>query len=200
MPPHRAYAWNAIARTTNIVPLVPDHEVSNAEFRIIRVGHQALSLRGVIQSGHRLKNFPYARQGQGGNNNKAQSTAAATPAGLPTQQGASFGTGGGQCQNRLYALQARYYHEYSPDVVTTKKMISKVYIYYLVWIKDSNSETLTLESVPVVNEFPEVFPEYLFGVPPEREVNFGIDLLPDTQPISIPPYRMAPSDVKELKE
>ncbi|WMV43384.1 hypothetical protein MTR67_036769 [Solanum verrucosum] len=52
----------------------------------------------------------------------------------------------------------------------------------------------------VVNEFPEVFPEDLPGVPPEREINFGIDLLPDTQPISIPPYRMAPAELKELKE
>ncbi|WMV50937.1 hypothetical protein MTR67_044322 [Solanum verrucosum] len=48
--------------------------------------------------------------------------------------------------------------------------------------------------------FPEVFPEDLPGVPPEREIDFGIDLLPDTQPISIPPYRMAPAELKELKE
>ncbi|WMV18926.1 hypothetical protein MTR67_012311 [Solanum verrucosum] len=33
-----------------------------------------------------------------------------------------------------------------------------------------------------------------------REIDFGIDLLPDTQPISIPPYRMAPTELKELKE
>ena len=36
-------------------------------------------------------------------------------------------------------------------------------------------------------------------VPPEREINFRIDLLPDTQHISIPPYRMAPAERKELK-
>ncbi len=81
-----------------------------------------------------------------------------------------------------------------------KKMISKGYIYHLILVKDSNSETPTLESVPVVNEFPEVFPEDLPRVPPEREIDFGIDLLPDTQPISIPPYRMAPAELKELKE
>ena len=53
---------------------------------------------------------------------------------------------------------------------------------------------------PVVNEFPDVFPEDLPGLPPEREVEFGIDMIPDTQPISIPPYRMAPAELRELKE
>ena len=81
-----------------------------------------------------------------------------------------------------------------------RKMISKGYLYHLVRVKDSSSESPTLESVPVVSEFPEVFPEDLPGVPPEREIDFGIDLLPDTQPISIPPYRMAPTELKELKE
>ena len=38
------------------------------------------------------------------------------------------------------------------------------------------------------------------GIPPEREVDFGIDLLPDTQPISITPYRMTTIELKELKE
>ncbi|KAH0743187.1 hypothetical protein KY290_031180 [Solanum tuberosum] len=79
-------------------------------------------------------------------------------------------------------------------------MISKGYLYHLVWVKDSSSETLTFESVPLVNEFPEVFREDLPRVPPEREIDFGIDLLPNTQPISIPPYRMAPVELKGLKE
>ncbi|KAH0637947.1 hypothetical protein KY290_036496 [Solanum tuberosum] len=81
-----------------------------------------------------------------------------------------------------------------------RKMISKGYLYHLVRVKDSSSESPTLESVPVVNEFPEVFPDDLPEVPPKREIDFGIDLLPDTQPISIPPYRMAPAELKELKE
>ena len=70
-------------------------------------------------------------------------------------------------------------------------MISKIYLYHLVWVKDSSSETPTLESVLVVCEFLEIFPEDLPGLPPEREINLGIDLFPDTQPISIPPYKMA---------
>ncbi|XP_069148137.1 uncharacterized protein [Solanum lycopersicum] len=66
--------------------------------------------------------------------------------------------------------------------------------------KDSSLETPSLESVPVVCEFPEASPKDLPGVFPEREIDFGIDLLPDTQPISISPYRMDPAELKELKE
>ncbi len=51
-----------------------------------------------------------------------------------------------------------------------------------------------------MNEFIDVFPEELPGLPPEREIDFGIDLLPGTEPISIPPYRMAPAELRELKE
>ena len=68
-----------------------------------------------------------------------------------------------------------------------RKMISKGFFYPLVWVKDSSLETPTLESVPAVCEFPELFPKNLPGVPPEREIDFGIDLLLDTQPIYIPP-------------
>ena len=42
-----------------------------------------------------------------------------------------------------------------------------------------------------MRELPEVFPDDLSEIPPEREIDFGIDLLTDTQPISIPPYRIA---------
>ena len=77
-----------------------------------------------------------------------------------------------------------------------RKIISDNYLDVLVRVKDSSLETPTLELVPVVCEFPEDLP----GVPPKREIDFGIDLLPDTQPISIPPYRMASAELKESKE
>ena len=79
-------------------------------------------------------------------------------------------------------------------------MIRKGYLYHLVRVHDLDAEPPTLQSVPVVNEFPDVFPYELPGLPLEREVEFAIDLLPDTQPISIHPYRMAPAELKELKE
>ncbi|KAF3616760.1 putative CST complex subunit CTC1-like [Capsicum annuum] len=46
----------------------------------------------------------------------------------------------------------------------------------------------------------EASPDVVMGLPPEREVEFGIDVIPGTQPISIPPYRMAPAELRELKE
>ncbi|KAH0691243.1 hypothetical protein KY285_018431 [Solanum tuberosum] len=80
------------------------------------------------------------------------------------------------------------------------KLFSKGCVYHLVRVNDSSVEVLPIQSVPVVKEFPEVFPDDLLGVPPEREIDFGIDLLLDTRPISIPPYRMAPTELTELKD
>ncbi|XP_058189294.1 uncharacterized protein LOC131306881 [Rhododendron vialii] len=51
----------------------------------------------------------------------------------------------------------------------------------------------------VVCNFPDVFPEELPGLPPEREVEFTIELLPGTAPISVPPYHFAPAELRELK-
>ncbi|XP_070031717.1 uncharacterized protein [Nicotiana tomentosiformis] len=53
---------------------------------------------------------------------------------------------------------------------------------------------------PIVKEFPEMFPDDLPGIPPDREIEFGIDTLLGTQPISIPPYIMAPVELNELKK
>ncbi|XP_070039753.1 uncharacterized protein [Nicotiana tomentosiformis] len=81
-----------------------------------------------------------------------------------------------------------------------RKFIAKGCIYHLVHVKDIDKEPATLQSVPIVNEFPTVFPDELLGIPPKREIDFAIDLLPDAQPISIPPYRMAPAELRELRE
>ncbi|XP_070038250.1 uncharacterized protein [Nicotiana tomentosiformis] len=82
----------------------------------------------------------------------------------------------------------------------TRTMIRKGYNYHLVWVLDVKAESPSLQSIPVVNEFPDIFPDELSGLPPEREIEFAIDTLPDTQPISNPPYRMAPAYLRELKE
>ena len=79
------------------------------------------------------------------------------------------------------------------------KMMAKGLLCHLVSVNDLDHDVPSIDSVPVVNEFLDVFPEDLPGVPPLREIDFGIDLEPDTKPISIPPYRMAPAELKELK-
>src|SRR4051812_44502942 len=56
-----------------------------------------------------------------------------------------------------------------------------------------------LEDIQVVRDFPDVFPEELLGMPPDRCVEFIVDLIPGTAPISRRPYRMAPHELAELK-
>ena len=57
-----------------------------------------------------------------------------------------------------------------------------------------------IDGLPVVKEFPEVFPDEIPDVPPEREVEFSIDLVPGTKPVSMAPYRMSASELAELKK
>ena len=70
---------------------------------------------------------------------------------------------------------------------------------FLALILDSKREQVNLENIPVIREFPDVFPEELPGVPPEREVDLSIELVQGTTPISRAPYHMAPTELKELK-
>jgi len=58
----------------------------------------------------------------------------------------------------------------------------------------------SLEGVPVVNEYPDVFPDELPGMPPDRDIEFSIDLVPGTSPIAKRPYRMVASELAELKK
>ncbi|GAU37126.1 hypothetical protein TSUD_278780 [Trifolium subterraneum] len=57
-----------------------------------------------------------------------------------------------------------------------------------------------LEEIPVVGEFSDVFPEDISDLPPERKVEFSIDLVPGTSLISMAPYRMSASELNELKK
>ena len=57
-----------------------------------------------------------------------------------------------------------------------------------------------LASIPVVCEFPNVFPEDLPRLPSDRDVEFAIDLEPGTAPILRHPYRMAPKELAEMKK
>nr|GEW42874.1 reverse transcriptase domain-containing protein [Tanacetum cinerariifolium] len=65
---------------------------------------------------------------------------------------------------------------------------------------EDKSKEKRLEDVPVVREFPKVFPEDLPGIPPTRQVEFRIDLVPGAAPVARTPYRLAPSEMKELAD
>ena len=56
-----------------------------------------------------------------------------------------------------------------------------------------------MEKIPIVREFPYVFPKELPGIPLEMEVDLSIEIVPRTAPMSRAPYRMAPVELKELK-
>ncbi|XP_070046248.1 uncharacterized protein [Nicotiana tomentosiformis] len=84
--------------------------------------------------------------------------------------------------------------------IKARCMVEKGCLAYLAYIRDSSTKVPSIDSVLVVREFPELFPVDLSGMPPDRDTDFCIDLFPGTQHISIPPYRMAPPELKELKE
>lgn len=67
-------------------------------------------------------------------------------------------------------------------------------------VVEHQKNELKIDHIPVVREFPDVFPNDLPGFSLDREIEFSIDLIPETTPISKTPYRIAPIELKELKE
>ena len=70
---------------------------------------------------------------------------------------------------------------------------------YLAYMIDKSSSKVTMDSVQVVREFLDVFPEDLLGLPPDQELKLEIELLSGLASIFIPPYGMVPTELKELK-
>ncbi|GJY91934.1 putative reverse transcriptase domain-containing protein [Tanacetum coccineum] len=68
----------------------------------------------------------------------------------------------------------------------------------IIQVMEKKSNETRLEDIPVVREFSEVFPEDLPGLPPIRQVEFQIDLIPRASPVARAPYRLAPSEMQEL--
>ncbi|XP_050915463.1 uncharacterized protein LOC127130513 [Lathyrus oleraceus] len=109
------------------------------------------------------------------------------------------------CEEKLIIIQSS---EATPkDVLTTilEGMVGMVNFLFeneksvlLVLTKES-SDNLSVTQIPVVCEFSEVFLEDVSSLPPEREVEFSIDLIPRTAPISVSLYHMAPLELRELK-
>ena len=89
-----------------------------------------------------------------------------------------------------------------PKTITTlkaRKLISHGAVAFLASVVEVRRVDTNVSIVPMVNEFLDVFLDELPSLPPEREVNFGIELKPGRTPISKAPYRMAPAELKELK-
>ncbi|XP_035837690.1 uncharacterized protein LOC110898590 [Helianthus annuus] len=84
------------------------------------------------------------------------------------------------------------------SMLKVSKCIQKGHLAYLVYALEAKEEK-KLEEVAVVAEFPEVFPEDLPGLPPDKQIEFRIDLIPGATPIVKAPYRLAPTEMKELR-
>ncbi|GKB42889.1 reverse transcriptase domain-containing protein [Tanacetum coccineum] len=85
-------------------------------------------------------------------------------------------------QEKTYVLRDRNAHE-DPNVVT---------------VMEKKSDDKRLEDIPVVKEFPKVFPKDLPGLPLVHQVEFQIDLIPGAAPVARSPYRLAPSEIQGL--
>jgi hypothetical protein len=93
---------------------------------------------------------------------------------------------------KLTTLEGKEMEFITEPVVTAKGVANHVKVHQL----DASQGS----EVPVVNEFPYVFPEELPGIPPDRDIEFVIELKPGTTPIDKTPYRMATPELAELKE
>ena len=71
---------------------------------------------------------------------------------------------------------------------------------YLASMRDIRETELKLEDILVVKKFSDAFPYDLPGLPPDRGIEFAIELIPGTGPISKAPYQIALAELKELKE
>ncbi|GKE35559.1 putative reverse transcriptase domain-containing protein, partial [Tanacetum coccineum] len=82
--------------------------------------------------------------------------------------------------------------------IETERYISRGCQVFMIQVMEKKSDEKRLEDIPVVKEFPDVFPEDLPGLPPVRQVEFQIDLIPGAAPVARTPYRLAPSEMQEL--
>ncbi|KAJ4963386.1 hypothetical protein NE237_023325 [Protea cynaroides] len=85
------------------------------------------------------------------------------------------------------------------SALKARKCLEKGGVGYLVLVVDLIKEAPRMEDIDVMHDFPYVFPEELPGLPPDRATEFVIDLIPGAAPVSKTPYRMAPTELKELK-
>ena len=84
------------------------------------------------------------------------------------------------------------------SAITAREMLRRRCRGYLAMVRNVETKARAVKNVPVVCEFLDVVPEGLPGLLLEREIEFCIDVVFGTDPISMPPYRMAPAELKEL--
>ncbi|KAJ0681341.1 putative nucleotidyltransferase, Ribonuclease H [Helianthus annuus] len=81
-----------------------------------------------------------------------------------------------------------------------QKCLRKGHTAILALVTDASAKERKLEDIPIVRDYPQVFPEDLPGLPPHRQVEFQIELASGAAPIARAPYRLAPSELEELSK
>ncbi|XP_071714872.1 uncharacterized protein [Rutidosis leptorrhynchoides] len=84
------------------------------------------------------------------------------------------------------------------SMMKAQKSLSKGCDSFLAYVIDVKKEKKVVSDIPVVSEYPEVFPDELPGLPPIREVEHKIELMPGATPVAKSPYRLAPSEIREM--
>ncbi|GJW29163.1 putative reverse transcriptase domain-containing protein [Tanacetum coccineum] len=84
--------------------------------------------------------------------------------------------------------------------IKASKYIKRGHQLFVAHVTEKEPKEKRLEDVPVIRDFPEVFPDDLPGLPPPRQVEFKIELVPGAAPVARAPYRLAPSEMKELAD
>ena len=85
------------------------------------------------------------------------------------------------------------------SAMVVQRMLRKGCQGYVAYVVETGKEGTLVDEISMVKEFPDVFLDDIAGLPLDREVEFTIDLIPGTEPISILTYRMAPIELRELK-
>ncbi|KAI3811011.1 hypothetical protein L1987_20725 [Smallanthus sonchifolius] len=107
---------------------------------------------------------------------------------IPLPSGEILSIQGERCITMLKTINCMKAHKY----------LRKGYCAFLAHIVEKKPEERRLEDIPVVRDYSEVFLEDLPGIPPSRQVEFRIDLVPGAAPVARSPYRLAPSEMQEL--
>ena len=78
------------------------------------------------------------------------------------------------------------------------KYLRKDYIAFLAHVMDKEIKEKRIQDLPIVRDFPEVFPDELLGLPPPIQVEFHTDLIRGATPVTKSRYRLAPSEMQKL--
>ena len=107
-----------------------------------------------------------------------------------------------RCSNQSEVIVQGIRSGVMSNVISTmqdRRLMRKGCEAFLALILDSKRGQVDMEKIPVVRGFSDVFLKELPGIPLEREVDLSIEIVPRTTPMSRAPYRMAPTELKELK-